>query len=143
MSAVGTDKFLENSRYTIRNYVSATTIGQNLAPYVKDTMQAKTLLVFYSNNEYGQSVKDAVKKVGEQKGLSVSTEPYEETSLDYKSLIAAKVSKGTECVYVAGVGKGLGTMIKQIRESGYTGITRCSQCGWRCFERYAVSRLCV
>jgi branched-chain amino acid transport system substrate-binding protein len=121
MSAVGTDKFLENSRYTIRNYVSATTIGQNLAPYVKDTMQAKTLLVFYSNNEYGQSVKDAVKKFGEQGGLSVTTEPYEETSQDYKSLIAAKVNKGIECIYVAGVGKGLGTMIKQIRESGYTG----------------------
>jgi branched-chain amino acid transport system substrate-binding protein len=121
MSAVGTDRFLENSRYTIRNYVSATTIGQNLAPYLKDTLKVKNLAVFYSNNEYGQSVKDAVRKFCEEKGIAVSTDPYEETSLDYKSLIAAKVNKGTECVYVAGVGKGLGTMIKQIRESGYTG----------------------
>lgn len=121
MSAVGTDKFLENSNYTVRNYVSATTIGQNLVPYLKDTAKVKNLVLFHSNNEYGISVRDAVKKNAEANGLTVSTEPYEEASLDYKSLIAAKVNKSTECVYVAGVGKGLGTMIKQIRESGYTG----------------------
>jgi branched-chain amino acid transport system substrate-binding protein len=121
MSAVGTDKFLENSNYTIRNYVSATTIGQNLVPYLKDRLNVNNLVLFHSNNEYGISVRDAVKKFGEERGLKVTTEPYEETAPDYKSLIAAKVNKGTECVYVAGVGKGLGTMIRQIRESGYTG----------------------
>lgn len=121
MSAVGTDKFLENSNYTVRNYVSATTIGQNLVPYLKDTMNVKNLVLFHSNNEYGISVRDAVKKNAEEHGLTISTEPYEETSLDYKSLIAAKINKTTECVYVAGVGKGLGTMIKQVRESGYKG----------------------
>lgn len=121
MSAVGTDKFLENSRFTIRNYVSATMIGQNLASYLTDTLKAKSLVIFYSNNEYGSSVKDAVKRLCEERGLRVSTEPYDETSLDYKSLIAAKVSKETECVYVIGIGKGLGTMFKQVKESGYTG----------------------
>lgn len=121
MSAVGTDKFLENSNYTIRNYVSATTIGQNLAPYLKDNLKVNNLVVFYSNNEYGISVRDAVKKYCDEKGITMTSEPYEETSLDYKSLVAAKINKDTECVYVAGVGKGLGTMIKQIRESGYTG----------------------
>jgi branched-chain amino acid transport system substrate-binding protein len=121
MSAVGTDKFLENSRFTIRNYVSATTIGENLAPYLKDNLKVKNLVIFYSNNEYGSSVKDAVKKFSEAGGLTVSTEPYEETSLDYKSLIAAKVNKETESVYVVGIGKGLGTVLKQVRESGYRG----------------------
>lgn len=121
MSAVGTDKFLENSKYTIRNYVSATTTGQNLVPYVRDQLGVRSLVVFYSNNEYGSSVKDAVTKFATDTGLKIMTEPYEETSLDYKSLIAAKVGNETECVYVAGVGKGLGTMLKQIRESGYKG----------------------
>jgi len=119
MSAVGTDKFLENSKYTIRNYVSATTTGQNLTPYLKDNLAVKNLVVFYSNNEYGISVKDAVTRSAEEKGIAVTSEAYEETSSDFKSLIAAKINKDTECVYVAGVGKGLGTMIKQIRESGY------------------------
>lgn len=121
MSAVGTDKFLENSKFTIRNYVSATTTGQNLAPYLKDNLKVNNLIVFYSNNEYGISVKDAVTNFAEEKGITVSSEPYEETTPDYKSLIAAKINKNTECIYVAGVGKGLGTMIRQIRESGYTG----------------------
>lgn len=121
MSAVGTDKFLENSRFTIRNYVSATTIGQNLAPYLTDTLKVRNLVIFYSNNEFGSSVKDAVKRLCDQRGLQVSAEPYDETSLDYKSLIAAKVGRETEAIYVIGIGKGLGTMFKQVRESGYTG----------------------
>jgi branched-chain amino acid transport system substrate-binding protein len=101
--------------------VSATTIGQNLAAYLTDTLKAKNLVIFYSNNEYGSSVKEAVKRLCEERGLQVAAEPYDETSLDYKSLIAAKVGKGTDCVYVIGIGKGLGTMFKQVRESGYTG----------------------
>ena len=122
MSAVGTDKFLQNSSYTIRNFVAATTIGQELSAYLKDSMQVHHLTVFYSNNEFGISVKDAMLKYCHEKGINVgNAETYEETSLDYKSLIAAKVNKMTECIYVAGVGKGLGTMLKQIRESGYTG----------------------
>ena len=121
MSAVGTDKFLENSRYTIRNYVSATTIGQNLASYLTETLKVRNLVIFYSNNEYGSSVKDAVKRLCEERGLQVSAEPYDETSLDYKSLIAARVGRETEAIYVVGIGKGLGTMFKQVRESGYTG----------------------
>jgi branched-chain amino acid transport system substrate-binding protein len=121
MSAVGTDKFLENSKYTIRNYVAATTIGKELSQFLKDTMIVSNLTIFYSNNEYGKSVKDAVVKSCTEKKINVLTEPFEETSLDYKSLIAAKINKNTECVYVAGVGTGLGTMFKQIKESGYIG----------------------
>jgi len=121
MSAVGTDKFLENSQFTIRNYVSATTIGQNLASYLTGTLKARNLVIFYSNNEYGSSVKDAVKKLCEAQGLQVSAEPYDENSLDYKSLIAARVGGNTDAIYVIGIGKGLGTMFKQVRESGYKG----------------------
>ena len=120
MSAVGTDRFLENSSYTIRNYVAATTTGREISAYVQDNGMDR-LVVFYSNNEYGISVRDAVKKYCEEKGIQVTTEPFEETSLNYKSLIAARINNSTECVYVAGVGTGLGTMFKQLRESGYEG----------------------
>ena len=121
MSAVGTDRFLENSRFTIRNYVSASTIGQNLASYLTENLKVRNLVIFYSNNEYGSSVKDAVKKLCEERGLQVTVEPYDESSLDYKSLIAARVGRETQAIYVVGIGKGLGTMFKQIRERGYTG----------------------
>lgn len=122
MSAVGSDKFLENSKYTVRNFVAASTLGQEITSYVKDKMDIKNLTVFYSNSEFGSSVKDAVVKYSAEKGINIAlTEPYDENSPDYKSLIAAKLDKNTECVYVIGVGKGFGTMLKQIRESGYTG----------------------
>lgn len=120
MSAVGTDKFLENSQYTVRNYVAANTTGKEICAYLKQN-SIKTLVTFYSNNEYGVSIRGAVTKFGAENGIEIITEPFEENSLDYKSLIAARINKKTECVYVAGVGKGLGTMIKQLKESGYTG----------------------
>jgi len=120
MSAVGTDRFLENSRYTVRNYVAANTTGREISSYLKEN-NISSLVIFYSNNEYGVSVRDALSKYSKENGIQITTEPFEETSLDYKSLIAARINKKTECVYVAGVGKGLGTMLKQLKESGYTG----------------------
>lgn len=120
MSAVGTDKFLENSKYTIRNYVAAKTTATEISNYLS-TNGVKNLTMFYSNNEYGNSVKEALIKRCEEKGIGLMMEPFEESSMDNKSLIASKINKNTEYVYVVGVGKGLGTMLKQIKESGYTG----------------------
>jgi len=122
LAAVGSDKFLENSNYTIRNFVAATFVGQELSSYLRDSMKIHKLTIFYSNNEWGKSVNIAMSKFCTEKGITIEySEPYEESSLEYKSLIAAKVNINTECVYVNGVGKGLGTLIKQLRESGYSG----------------------
>jgi branched-chain amino acid transport system substrate-binding protein len=122
LSAVNTDKLLENSMYTIQACISAKSIGQNLSIYLRDSMMVRDLTMFYANNEFGISVKDAVVINCAEKGITVqNVEPFEENSLDYKSLIAAKITKSTECVYVAGVGTALGTMLKQIKESGYAG----------------------
>ena len=112
MSAVGTDKFLKNSNYTVRNYVAATTTGREISKYLQDN-SLQSLVCFYSNNEYGTSIRDAVIKHGEEKNIKVTTEPFEETSLNYKSLISARINNNTECVYVAGVGTGLGTMLSR------------------------------
>jgi branched-chain amino acid transport system substrate-binding protein len=121
MSAVGTDKFLEESKYTVQNYISAATIGKEISQFLRDTMKVSSVTIFYSDNEYGKSMKDAVVKNCIEKKINVITEPFDETSLDYLSLIAAKINKDTECVYAVGVGAGLGIMFRQIKESGYCG----------------------
>jgi len=120
MSAVGTDKFLKNSQYTFRNYVAANTTGLEIAKYLAEN-NYMNLTMFYSNNEYGNSVQKAVIRHCNARGIKVASEAFEETSLDYKSMIAAKVTDKTECVYAAGVGKGLGTIFKQVKESGFAG----------------------
>jgi branched-chain amino acid transport system substrate-binding protein len=121
MSAVGTDRFLEESKFTVRNYISAATIGKEISQFLKDTMNVSSLTILYSDNEYGKSMKDAVVKKCVEKKINVITEPFDENSLDYLNLIAAKISKNTECVYAVGVGTGLGIMFRQIKESGYSG----------------------
>lgn len=123
MSAVGTDKFIANSNYTIRNYLSATTIGSHIVPFIKDSLKVKTLSIFYANNEYSTSVKISVEKKCSDVGLSIQfSQPFDEKIPDYKSLIAASINKETGCIFIDGIGNGMGSMIKQIRESGYTGL---------------------
>lgn len=122
MAAVGTDKFLEGGKYTFRNFFAATTTANQLTEFIKDSLHAKSLSLFYADNEYGKSVKEAISKESAEHGLKMGfSETFDPKSLNYKSQIAATVNRNTECLYVAGVGKSLGTMIKQIRESGYKG----------------------
>ena len=122
MAAVGTDKFLEGGKYTFRNFFAATSVANQLTKFIKDSMNVKSLCLFYVDNEYGKSVRDAVLKSSVEHGLKMGfSETFDAKALDYKSQIAVKVNKNIECIYIAGVGKSLGTMIKQIRESGYSG----------------------
>ncbi len=121
MSAVGTDRFLEGSKYTLRNYISAESNGKVISQFLKDSLKVSGLTVFYSDSEYGRSMKDAVVRHCHEFTIQAVTEPYNENVHDYTSLIASKLNKGTECIYVIGVGTGLGTMFRQIRESGYGG----------------------
>lgn len=122
MAAVGTDKFLEGGNFTFRNFFAATNTANQLTKFIKDSLKVKSLSLFYVDNEYGKSVRDAVTKASTEHSLSMGfSETFDAKALDYKSQITAKISQNTECIYVAGVGKSLGIMIKQIRESGYKG----------------------
>jgi branched-chain amino acid transport system substrate-binding protein len=121
MSAVGTDRFLEESKYTIRNYISAESNGKVISQFLKDSLNVADLTVFYSDSEYGRSMKDAVARYCKELKMMVVTEPYDENLNDYTSLIASKLNMETGCVYVIGVGTGMGTIFRQIRESGYDG----------------------
>lgn len=123
MAAVGTDKFIPNSSYTIRNYLSATSVAKFVVPYIHDSLKFKSLSVFYANNEYSTSVKNAVEQKCSNMGISIQfAQPFDEKVPDYKSLISASIDKKTECVFIDGIGTGLGSIVKQIRESGYKGL---------------------
>jgi len=122
MGAVGTSKFIPQAKYTIRNYVSADAIGKMIAPFIRDSLKLPGLSIFYANNEYSTSVKDGVEQKCKALGLSVQfTQSFDEKTPDYKSLVATSINKQTQCIFIDGIGNGMGTMIKQIRESGYTG----------------------
>ncbi len=123
VSAVGTDKFIPNSSFTVRNYISASSVGRVIVPYIQDSLGLGSVSIFYANNEYSTSIKNAMVKFADSLSLPVQfAEPFNEARYDYKSLIAGSINDQTDCIFIDGVGTGLGTMIKQIRESGYEGI---------------------
>lgn len=123
LSAVGTNDFIPNSKYTIRNYIPAVTVGNWIASYVKGSMNSNSLSIFHANTEYSSSVKNALLKKAEQIGLTIQfVSAYDETQRDFKSLVSGQINSATKIIFVDGIGIGLGTMVKQIRETGYTGI---------------------
>lgn len=123
MAAVGTDKFMPNSNYTIRNYLSATSVAKYIVPYIKDSLKMNQIGIFYANNEYSTSVKNAVEEKGGKAGLSFQfSQPFDEKIPDYKSLVSGSITNNTKCVFIDGIGTGLGSIIKQIRETGYKGL---------------------
>lgn len=123
LSAVGTDDFIHESKYTVRNYISAATIGNWIATYVKDSIDSGSLGIFHSKTAYSTSVKNALLKKSEEIDLPIQFDiAYDETERDFKSLVSDWIHMGTKVVFIDGIGTGLGTMIKQTREAGYSGI---------------------
>lgn len=122
MGSAATDKLTEAGNFVVRNYVESGQISDDILKYVGNTLNLQSVGLFYSNNEFGNSVS---KKIGEKApGSNVKvpfTVSFEEKDLDYKSLITATDFRSVPVIYVIGVGKSLGTFIKQLREAGYAG----------------------
>ncbi|MER0441576.1 ABC transporter substrate-binding protein [Emticicia sp. W12TSBA100-4] len=121
LAAAAASKLIENSNYTIRNYVDAKTISENMVPYITDSLKLKKLGIFYVDNDFGKSVSNSI--IAKIKGTNLNNtfiENFNDKESDFKSLLS-KITPSTEIIYVIGVGKGLGILIKQIKESGYKG----------------------
>jgi branched-chain amino acid transport system substrate-binding protein len=122
LGSAATDKLVDDSNYVVRNYIESGQVSDDILKYINDSMKVKSLGLFYSNNEFGNSVS---KKIAEKTpGLGIElpfSTSFEEKELDYKSIITATNFKAVPAIYVIGVGKSLGTLIKQLREAGYTG----------------------
>jgi branched-chain amino acid transport system substrate-binding protein len=118
------DKILANSKFTFRNYADAKTLSHKILNFVRDSLRLNNIGFLYANTEYGQSVQKDI--VNNTQGIKTSfSEPFEEKEMEYKSLITSKLNNSIPIVYVVGTGKALGTMIKQVRESGYKGQIIC------------------
>lgn len=121
MAAVGTNLFLEDSKFTVRNYISAESIGREVSHYLKEMLNVSGLTLFYSDNTYGTSVKIAIVKALTDNKMNVIAQPFGEDPSGYPDLISAGIDKNTECVFITGIGKSLGLLLTKIRDSGYTG----------------------
>ncbi len=119
----GSEQLIENSEYTFRNWVAPWIAGKELVNKINGKFTPKNIGIFHSNDDFGLSMNKWVSKNFKEKNIEVSfSETFIESSLDYKSLILKNDPSSVDVIYVVGLGQGLGTLIKQLRELKYEGI---------------------
>lgn len=118
----GADNLLQGTNYTFRNWLPPLEAGKALTRFMKDSLNVSEYGIIYANSEFARSMKDAAVQEGNRDGLKVLfEEPYDEQSTDYKTVTLKSIKKNPRYIYVIGIGKSLGMVVKQLRENGYTG----------------------
>lgn len=123
MACIGSAELFENDTlYTLRNFVSPTTVGEGISSFILDNYKDVKLSIMYINNTFGDSYAQKVKSCSENKGIFVKQMiPYDESN-SYRDVIVKANLKEKDILYIAGVGQSIGVIIKQLRESGFKGV---------------------
>lgn len=123
VGSAAADQLTEGSKFVMRNFVESNKISERITDYVINEKNLNSLGVFYVNNDFGLSILNKLKLYANQKELKIDfSKDYQMQSSDFKSVISSTELKNTSAIYVIGVGKTLGTFIKQIREAGFEGL---------------------
>ncbi|WP_452600627.1 ABC transporter substrate-binding protein [Pontimicrobium sp. MEBiC06410] len=119
----GSEQLIKNSNYTFRNWVAPWIAGEQLANKIEEKFSPNSVGIFHSNDDFGKSMQKWVSQNLNKKNIKIGfSETFIESSLDYKSLILKNNPNDMDVIYVVGLGQGLGTLIRQLRELNYTGI---------------------
>lgn len=123
MTMVGTDRLFEvPTQFTIRNFLTVNQTSHEIIKKILNDFKKHQFHFFYPNNDQGLSglkvVNEYVKK-GQISALSLNS--YTETDKDYRNIIQKAQINDEDIVYVVGIGNSLGRLVKQIRQSGFSG----------------------
>lgn len=123
LACVGSAELFDNDKeFTLRNFVSPTTVGEGISSFIKDSIPDKNLTIFFVNNTFGDSYAQKVKACSRDKGINIrQIIPYDDSN-NFREVIAKAKLNNNDVVYIAGVGQSIGIIIKQLRESGYNGV---------------------
>jgi len=119
----GAGNLTEDSRNTYRNYIKPSYYSEAVSQMLKDSLGVEKIGVLYANTEFGKSIKSNIVNSFEKNSIETIFEvAYDEKSNDLKSTILKGIGKySVKNIYVIGVGKSLGILIKQLRELNYEG----------------------
>jgi len=123
MACIGSAELFDNdSNYTLRNFVSPTTVGEGISSFIVEKYKDKNLTILYINNTFGDSYAQKVKSCSEKRNIKIKQMiAYDETN-NYRDIIVKAELGENDIVYIAGVGQSIGVIIKQLREQGYKGV---------------------
>lgn len=123
ISMVGAVNFKDDCPTCIRNYIAPTIIGQEVTKIISDTLKFKNISILYPETEYGKSIFTSVQSFLNAKGIIVkSSVAYDEKTGDFRNIVnKLLLTKNFDGVFVTGLGKSIGLIIKNLREAGYKG----------------------
>ena len=123
LACVGSVELFDNDKnFTLRNFISPGNVGDGISDFIIENYKEKPLTILYINNTFGESYARSVKKSSIDKGIQIrQVIAYDEVS-NYRDVIVKSNLTSNDIVYIAGVGKSIGVLIKQLREQGYKGV---------------------
>lgn len=123
MACVGSVELFDNDKeFTLRNFISPGDVGEGISNYLVENYKEKPLTILYINNTFGESYARTVKKCSLDKGIQVRQVIAYDDVTNYRDIIVKSNLTSEDILYIAGSGKSIGVLIKQLREQGYDGI---------------------
>lgn len=109
------------------DYVYRTALNNDYAlPSVTQAMASlgqKSCAILYENTDNCLSVRDSLKDLFKKEGVVITAdEMIVAGGSGITGQITSVINSAPDCVYIAGMGGSFGTVIKQLRQSGYNGI---------------------
>lgn len=123
LACVGSVELFDNDKeFTLRNFISPGDVGEGISNYLVENYKEKPLTILYINNTFGESYARTVLKYSSDKGIQIrQVIAYDDVS-NYRDVIVKSNLTSDDIMYIAGVGKSIGVLIKQLREQGYDGV---------------------
>jgi len=115
-------KITGRSKYVFRHSNVADDESEILIQFLKTEIKPKRVTIIVSNDDYGIAFKNECVKRIENTGIDlVEAIEYDKTQINFKDIVNKLLYKKPEAIILAGLGKGLGILIKTIREQKFKG----------------------
>jgi branched-chain amino acid transport system substrate-binding protein len=106
-----------------RVWLQATRQGDLMGQYAGATLRLKSVSGLRINNEFGDASFGAFRSAFEKTGGKVAAvETFGVVDRDVRNQITKIKASNPQAIFLTGFGDGYGACVKQLRESGYTGI---------------------
>ena len=108
----------KNNPYLFRNCLSDEVQAVQLAEYAVKEMGLKKFAIFYTNNDYGKSLKEAFETKANKLAEVVAVEVFMDKDENFKSQLTSIKEKNPDCLYIAGYYTEAAKIAQQASELG-------------------------
>ncbi len=114
--------------YTFRASCNNNRIAPLDADLVKE-LGYSSVAIMNGTDDTGSSTADAFQAACEEKGITVTTrQQCDSEDTDFSGQISQIMNSDPDCVFMSLIGTTFGPFVKQLRNSGYTGMIGCKEC---------------